>query len=81
MYLVEENNTEQDEEGELVNPLPGRRICVLSLQGDMLEVYQNPLEGNSFTFTDTLCCFDGKLLAPVQGPSGVFVEVVALRDL
>ena len=81
MYLVEENNTEQDEEGELVNPLPGRRICVLSLQGDMLEVCQNPIEGNSFTFTDTLCCFDGKLLAPVQGLSGVFVEAVALRDL
>ena len=81
LYLVEEDNDEKDEEGELVNPLSGRRICVLSLQGDTLEVYQNPVEGS--TFSDTLCCFDGKLLAPVQGGASgrVYVGVVALRDL
>ena len=81
LYLVEEENNEEDEEGELVNPLPGRRICVLSLQGNTLEVYQNPFEGNTFTFSETLCCFDGKLLAPVQGSGGVFVGVLALRDI
>ena len=81
LYLVEEENNEEDEEGELVNPLPGRRICVLSLQGNTLEVYQSPFQGNTFTFSETLCCFDGKLLAPVQGSGGVFVGVVALRDI
>ena len=41
----------------------GRRIFVLSLQGDTLQVYTNPVEDQFFD--DALCYFDGKLLAPV----------------
>ena len=59
LYLVEE----EDVDGELINPLQGRRIFVLSLQGDVLQVYTHPVEGQFFR--DVLCCFDGKLLAPV----------------
>ena len=54
---------DQDEEGERINPLQGRRIFVLSLQGDILQVYTHPVEGQIF---NGLCCFDGKLLAPVR---------------
>ena len=80
LYLVEQNDEEEDEEGELVNPLPGRRICVLSLQGDTLEVYTHPVEGH--TFSDSLCCFDGKLLAAERRyGSQKYVGMVALRDL
>ena len=35
---------------------------MLSSQGDTLQVYTHPVEGQMF---DALCCFDGKLLAPV----------------
>ena len=42
--------------------LCGRRIFALSLQGDTLQVYTNPVEGHTFK---SLCYFDGKLLAPV----------------
>merc|ERR1712194_878922 len=77
LYLVEEADKEVDEEGELLYPLRGRRIFVLSLQGDTLQVYTNPVEGQ--TFSDTLCCFDGKLLAPVRSAaSNRFSDVVAL---
>ena len=66
-----------DEEGSLVNPLQGRRIFVLSLQGETLQVYTHPVEGQIF---DGLCCFDGKLLAPVRDrrSQGITKEVVAL---
>ena len=63
LYLIEEADDDEDEEGELINPLRGRRIFVLSLQGDTLQVYTHPDEGQTF---ETLCCFDGKLLAPVR---------------
>ena len=78
---VEEDgeDTEVDEEGELLYSLQGRRIFVLSLQGDTLQVYTNPVEGQ--LFSDTLCCFDGKLLAPVRDERAVFVGVVALRGV
>eukprot|EP00964_Phaeocystis_antarctica_P012816 scaffold7026_cov65-Phaeocystis_antarctica.AAC.15 len=91
LYLVEEHDVNnKDEEGKLTNPLPGRRILVLSLQGDTLEteVYTNPVEEQ--TFTESLCYFDNKLLAPVQlqdEESGipydnqVVVGVLALRGL
>ena len=75
LYLIEE----QDylvEEGELVNPLAGRRIFVLSLQGDTVQVYTHPVEGQLFNH---LCCFDGKLLAPVlDRGDGLFAGVVGL---
>ena len=80
---------DQDEEGERINPLQGRRIFVLSLQGETLQVYTHPGEGQTgFTFPsepgDTSfaapCCFDGKLLAPVldRPHYAEFVGVVAL---
>jgi len=51
---------------------------VLSLQGDTLQVYTHPDEGQ--LFGDGLCCFDGKLLALVRDRShlGIPKEVVAL---
>ena len=68
---------DQDEEGERINPLQGRRIFVLSLHGETLQVYTHPVEGQ--LFSDVLCCFDGKLLAPVCQDGGEFVVgVVAL---
>ena len=73
LYLIEEAD-EEDEEGELTYPLRGRRIFVLSLQGKTLQVYTHPVEGHIFS---GLCCFDGKLLAPVRY-GGEFVGVVAL---
>ena len=63
LYLVEEGR-EEDEDGESVDPafpLQGRRILVLSLQGDILQVVTHPTEPTaSFQF---ICCFDRKLLA------------------
>ena len=60
LYLVEDQDYNEDEEGELINPLCGRRIFTLSLQGDTLQVYTNPDKGQFF---GALCYFDGKLLA------------------
>eukprot|EP00964_Phaeocystis_antarctica_P072403 scaffold44267_cov69-Phaeocystis_antarctica.AAC.3 len=79
LYLVEEADDDEDEESELFNPLQGRRIFVLSLQGDTLEVYTNPVEDQ--WFTESLCYFDGKLLVPVQDAEWVVVGVLALRGL
>jgi len=62
LYLFEAWDGAVDEEGEPINPLQGRRIFVLSLQGDTLQVYTNPIEGQF----DGLCCFDKTLLAPVR---------------
>ena len=77
LYLIEEYDTAQDDDGELINPLQGRRIFVLSLQGDILQVYTHPIEGQ--VFSDGLCCFDGKLLAPVGNLHlGTVKEVVTL---
>ena len=74
LYLVEGQNAETDEEGEFIYPLQGRRIFVLSLQGETLQVYTHPIEEQTFA---GLCCLDGKLLAPVRY-GGEFVGVVAL---
>ena len=79
LYLVEENADDADDP-ELIHPLQGRRIFVLSLQGETLQVYTNPVEGQFFS--DVLCCFDGKLLAPVRSrhsnDNGPIVGVMAL---
>ena len=77
LYLIEEADTAQDDDGELINLLQGRRIFVMSLQGDTLQVYTNPVEGH--TFSGALCCFDGKLLAPVRDETAVFVGVMAMQ--
>jgi len=42
-------------------PLQGRRILVLSLQGDILQVVTHPTEPSAFFAS--ICCFDHKLLA------------------
>ena len=74
--LIEEADKDADEDGELIHPLQGRRIFALSLQGDTLQVYTNSVEGQ--TFGETLCCFDGKLLAPVVDNAHTIVGVMAL---
>ena len=87
LYLIEESQDEEEgDESELCDPLRGRRIFVLSLQGDTLEVFQNPVEGHSFD--GTIVYFDGMLLAPFQrtkrrGEEFVapVVGVMALRGL
>ena len=78
LYLIEDHDgNEVDEQGELIYPLVGRRIFVLSLQGDTLQVYTHPVEGQ--IFSEVLCCFDGKLLAPVRDRRlSIAEEVVAL---
>ena len=76
LYLVEECDYDEDEEGEYINPLQGRRIFVLSLQGDTLQVYTHPVEGQLF---EILCYYDGKLLAPFVDRAELNVEgIVAL---
>merc|ERR1711977_483379 len=59
LYLIEAVDYDVDDEGELINPQLGRRIFVLSLQGDILQVYTHPVEGQRFSEA-ALCCFDGK---------------------
>jgi hypothetical protein len=68
LYLIELDlegeDHEEDEDGEPVEPafpLQGRRILVLSLQGDILQVVTHPTEPTA-TF-QSICCFDHKLLA------------------
>jgi len=56
LYLVED----EDYSGEAYKS-QGRRILVLSLQGDVLQVVTHPTEPAAF-FT-SVCCFDRKLLA------------------
>ena len=53
LYLLEQSNREA--------PVQGRRIFVLSLQGDILQVVTHPTEPTA-KFT-SICCFDHKLLA------------------
>ena len=51
-YLVEDNHRD---------PPQGRRILVLSLQGDILQVVTHPTEPTAVF--KSICCFDHKLLA------------------
>ena len=53
---------------------------MLSLQGDTLLVYTNPVEG--LAFCGAPCCFDGKLLVvPLQDEKLETVGVLALRGV
>jgi hypothetical protein len=67
LYLierVEDEDHEGDEDGESVEPafpLQGRRILVLSLQGDILQVVTHPTEPTAEF--QSICCFGRKLLA------------------
>ena len=73
LYLVEDA-ADYNEEGNRINTLQGRRIFVLSLQGETLQVYTHPVEKQFFD--EVLCCFDGKLLAPVNWGRVVGVEAM-----
>ena len=45
--------------------IPGLRLLVLSLQGDILQVVslgQHPIDPDAFLDVDSICCFEGKLL-------------------
>ena len=96
LYLVEQDGKdceEGDDEVALHYLQTGRRIFVLSLLGETLQVYTYPLEEGQFEgcssegrFTDALCYFDGRLLAPIasfdghiDGHSDVTASVVAFR--
>ena len=79
LYLVEDA-----EDGDEAYESQGRRILVLSLQGDILQVVTHPSEPAAF-FT-YLCCFDRKLLASfVVRSAGIHTlpkhGVLALRGL
>ena len=64
LYIVEQDNEDEDDQdadGDITAPVQGRRIVVLSLQGDILQVVTHPTEPSA-TF-QSICCFDDKLLA------------------
>ena len=61
LYLIEQEDEEDADEGEDTNPLKGRRIFVLSLQGNILQVVTYPTEPTAVF--ESICCFDRKLLA------------------
>jgi hypothetical protein len=61
LYLIEAEDEEDGESAEPAFSLQGRRILVLSLQGDILQVVTHPTEPTA-KFT-SICCFDRKLLA------------------
>jgi len=65
LYLVEEEymrgDDEEDDDDDPAAPLQGRRILVLSLQGDVLQVVTHPSEPTAFFIS--VCCFDRRLLA------------------
>jgi len=66
LYLVErERGGNEDEDGD---EFQGRRILVLSLQGDLLQVVTHPTEPTA-VFT-SICCFDRKLLASYRYRGG-----------
>ena len=79
LYLVEMADDGTDHFRE---PRRGTRIIVLSLQGDILEIY--PVEGQTFASPYStslsrcnLCYFNGKLLATVNGDDGASVMAFA----
>ena len=62
LYLVEaEEEDDNEDHGDTTAPVRGRRVLVLSLQGDILQVVTHPTEPTA-TF-ESICCFDDKLLA------------------
>ena len=88
LYLVESHINENHYiRSETYGPLPddrqtrGRRIFVLSLQGDTLQVYPIPSRTrNSFSSGD-LFCFDGKLLVPMNEAKYITPGVRIIIDL
>ena len=87
LYLVErycDEGEEEEEEGG-TSELRGRRILVLSLQGDILQVVTHPTELTAQF--GLICCFDGKLLASYSyytesaGTGSVKYDLLALQGL
>ena len=85
LYLVERDpemeDHEEDEDGESAEPafpLQGRRILVLSLHGEILQVVTHPTDPTAVFIS--ICCFDCKLLARYRY-STFAVGVLALRGL
>ena len=95
LYLVEsdrdvnedEDDDDEDEGTAEDRELRRRRILVLSLQGDILQVVTHPTEPAAKF--GSICCFDGKLLASYYyeklgrgGPNdGIDYGMLALRGL
>ena len=63
LYLLEAEGCKEEEEddGDTTAPVQGRRIIVLSLQGDILQVVTHPTKPTA-EFA-SICCFGDKLLA------------------
>ena len=90
LYLIEgvpkEDDEDADGDGDTSIPWPGqgRRILVLSLLGDILQVVTHPTE--PMAEFDQICCFDDKLLATYNvyiksGAGGYHSGVLALQGL
>ena len=73
LYLLEQDNRQA--------PVQGRRILVLSLQGDILQVVTHPTEPTA-RFT-SICSFHHKLLASYHYYTGIrqAYGVLALQGL
>ena len=64
LYLLEAEGCkeeEEDDDGDTTAPVQGRRIFVLSLQGDILQVVTHPTDPTAIFHS--ICCVDRKLLA------------------
>ena len=83
LYLVESNSSlayDEEERKEADAQLRGRRILVLSLQGDTLYTYAHPEQYR----LRSMCYFDGKLLVPYWDASrgwGEACGVLALQGV
>ena len=83
IYLVEDGSSEDEEDdGEedasATNPTHGRRIFVLSLQGETLQVYTVPFASRHYV-GEELLYFDGKLLVSQKDAGiGSITGVMAL---
>ena len=85
LYLVEQDD---GEDGDTAVSVQGRRILVLSLQGDILQVVTHPTEPAAWF--GSIWCFDRKLLAgytyvqggyPITYNTSVEAGMLALQGL
>ena len=60
-YVYGREEEEEDDDRDSTTPVQGRRVLVLSLQGDILQVVTHPTEPTAVFHS--ICCFDRKLLA------------------
>ena len=86
LYLVERDPDEddvpehEDDDRDIVE-VQGRRIIVLSVQGDILQVVTHPTEPTAI-FT-AICCSDDKLLASYNYTKSAATRswIIALQGL